>query len=73
MPDFVLKEGAVLPNGAEVLYFAVSPFTGTVVLCKWGDNEFVTWKLGKAGDAYWGHYFKDLAMAVDDFLGRIGK
>jgi len=54
-----------LKNGALVI-----ERSGRVVLAQWKGSEFVTWNIDSDGNAYWGHYFKDITSAAEDFLIR---
>ncbi len=60
MSDTKLQNGATLIKGV----------IGGAVLAKFR-GEFVTWRTGDNGAAYWGHYHgDDLRAAVDDFEKR---
>jgi len=61
--------GSILPNGAVVIEH--DPQAG-VVLARFRNAEYVTWRIGEDGDTYWGHYFGgDLGAAMADFRGRV--
>jgi len=58
-----------LTNGAELL--KRDEATG-VVLAKFRDSEYVTWRTSEDGSAFWGHYFNDdVVAAAEDFARRV--
>ena len=56
-----------LKNGAEVLLH--NKLHG-VVLAKWHSDPYVTWKMDREGNTYWGHYFDNYSDAFQDYLRR---
>lgn len=49
---------------------------GRVVLCHLPDDKatpFATWRVGRNGHCYWGHYHTTLTEAAKDFNERSGE
>lgn len=67
-----MKGIRTLNNGAVVLSEEAVDADCSIVLA-WNGREYVTWSCFKGQECYWGHYYKDLAMAQSDFSNRIGK
>lgn len=53
-----------LPNGALVIMRKED-----TVLCSYG-GEYVTWKVDRQNNAFWGHYFKSFNKAHESFQSR---
>jgi len=71
--SFKINAPKVLPNGAEVIDFKIKCGGEITALCKRPGAEYhpyVTWRLDEVGNAFWGHYFKTLEEARDDFKER---
>ena len=71
-----------LKNGAEVLEtraipahgaFPEGPVDGHVVLARFRGNEYVTWVTDPDGNAFWGHYHRDIVEASQDFAERVAQ
>lgn len=67
----MINTGDVLPNGAVLLFMAVTGNQEAAVLCSFR-NEYVTWKMDtETGVTYWGHYFgSDQNRAFTDYNER---
>jgi len=74
----LMKKGLILPNGAMVIDFHVEEEvkgrrTGYIVLAFDDNSEtcFITWWCGAdKHDCAYGHYFRSLHSAIDDFEER---
>lgn len=55
-----------LKNGAIAIDFRRTHDDELVVLAYWEGNvnPWVTWKVSREGDCYWGHYFRTLPEAA---------
>ena len=66
-----IETGTKLPNGATVIHSHYvgdgSQFGEWIVLCHWrNETEYVTWKVDRFGNAFWGHYFPVSAYDGND-------
>lgn len=62
-----------LPNGGIIVAQKQVAYEHAVVVCRLPHNEltpYVTWAVGRDGDAYWGHYFKTFDEAIEDWRNR---
>lgn len=67
---FDFNTAATLPNGADILDRRTVG-EGQVVLARYyGAQPFVTWRVDQDGNAYWGHYHRELVDAAQDFRTR---
>ena len=57
-------------NGAKLIAASKISQTEYVVLCRYHDYEWVTWRMDLNGECYWGHYFHDLHDAVTNAFER---
>lgn len=62
-----LMSNTTLKNGATVI-----DQRNDVVLAKWQDDQYVTWRVDADLNAYWGHYFDNIEDATADFAKRTG-
>ena len=68
-----LNNGDTLRNGATVLEH--DPGAGIVLAMRavsLDRVQYITWHLDSLGAAYWGHYFDDMVLAVQDYQRRCG-
>ena len=68
----MMRYGDTLKNGAAVLAFTSTP-GGSVVLADvtgLSAHRFATWLVGAKGETFAGHYYHDIAEAIDDFGKR---
>ena len=68
------KMGTVLQNGAVALAFGESKNSTAdmIVLAYWPrTTEFVTWAVNSKLECCWGHYHKDVNIAINDYEERL--
>lgn len=71
---FEPKVGESLSNGAVVLDRHYTTERGWTVLCDYGGVQpYVTWRLDQNGNAFWGHYFRELESAQEHFKKHTGQ
>jgi hypothetical protein len=68
--SITLDTGSVLPNHAMVIDARVVDQHIVVLAKAEGAQPWVTWRVGRHGDCFWGHYFHDLVSAAMDFRDR---
>jgi len=69
----VPEQGTILSNGAIVIEYDSGH---QKALCLWKNNRdpYVIWSIDQVtGEPYRGHYFADLAVAVEAWMGRKGR
>lgn len=71
----VIEVGKTLPNGATVLAHKPGDRGYEIVLAfvfpQISEDPFVTWSVTpEGGEAFWGHYYQDIAEALDDYKER---
>jgi hypothetical protein len=62
-----------LKNGATVIQEKTTSDKNVALVLAFITNAsyaYVTWKLDKDGNVYWGHYFRSLEEAQSDFNER---
>lgn len=66
-----LAPGSKINNGAVVLKAERIEDNMTLVLAAWkAITEFVTWMVDEDGNAFWGHYHRDVLEAAENFKNR---